>query len=32
GHYELRYEIANGAIFILRLWHCREYRSVESEE
>ncbi|OYX45793.1 MAG: plasmid stabilization protein [Alphaproteobacteria bacterium 32-64-14] len=32
GHYELRYEIANGTIFILRLWHCREYRSAESEE
>ncbi len=32
GQYELRYEIADAAIFILRLWHCREYRSVEPEE
>lgn len=31
GDYELRYEIAAGAIFILRLWHCRENRSFESE-
>lgn len=27
GDYEVRYEIANGTIFILRLWHCRENRS-----
>jgi len=26
------YEIAAGAIFILRLWHCRENRSSEAEE
>jgi plasmid stabilization system protein ParE len=26
GDYEIRYEIANGTIFILRLWHCRETR------
>jgi len=26
GHYELRYEIANATIYILRLWHCREDR------
>jgi len=32
GHYELRYEIANATIFILRLWHCRENRSFESDE
>jgi len=32
GNYELRYEIAAGTIFILRLWHCRENRSFESEE
>lgn len=32
GNYELRYEIANATIFVLRLWHCRENRSVESEE
>ena len=31
GNYEMRYEIANGSIFILRLWHCRENRSFESE-
>jgi plasmid stabilization system protein ParE len=32
GNYELRYEIAAGTIFILRLWHCRENRSFASEE
>ncbi|BBK39488.1 plasmid stabilization protein [Allostella sp. ATCC 35155] len=32
GSYELRYEIADAAIFILRLWHCREHRSAEVEE
>ena len=32
GNYEMRYEIAAGTIFILRLWHCRENRSFESEE
>src|SRR3546814_16904835 len=26
-----RYEVAAKAIFILRLWHCRETRSFESE-
>src|SRR3546814_3395667 len=26
-----RYEVAAKAIFILRLWHCRENRSFESE-
>lgn len=26
GSYELRYEIARGEIFILRLWHTRENR------
>jgi plasmid stabilization system protein ParE len=31
GNYEMRYEIASGTIFILRLWHCRENRSFESE-
>lgn len=31
GNYELRYEIASGAIFILRLWHCRENRTFEPE-
>ena len=29
GNYELRYEIADATIFILRLWHCREKRSFE---
>jgi plasmid stabilization system protein ParE len=32
GSYEMRYEIAAGTIFILRLWHSRENRSFESEE
>lgn len=32
GNYELRYEIANATIFILRLWHCRENRSLESDD
>mgnify|MGYP001223025096 CR=1 FL=1 len=32
GSYELRYEIADATIFILRLWHCRESRSAEGEE
>lgn len=32
GNYELRYEIADAAIFILRLWHCRENRSCGSED
>ncbi len=27
GNYELRYEIADATIHILRLWHCRENRS-----
>ncbi len=32
GNYEMRYEIADATIFILRLWHCRENRSFESGE
>lgn len=32
GNYELRYEIASGTIFVLRLWHCREHRSLEAED
>lgn len=32
GSYELRYEIADATIFILRLWHSRENRSFEPEE
>ncbi|HTI68307.1 MAG TPA: type II toxin-antitoxin system RelE/ParE family toxin [Caulobacteraceae bacterium] len=31
GAYEMRYEIAAGTIFILRLWHCRESRGFETE-
>lgn len=31
GTYELRYEIVDATIFILRLWHCRESRSFGSE-
>lgn len=31
GNYEMRYEIANGAIFILRIWHCREDRGADTE-
>ena len=26
GHYEMRYEVAGGMIFILRIWHTRENR------
>ena len=26
GNYELRYEIADATIFVLRLWHSRENR------
>jgi len=29
GDYELRYEIAQATILILRLWHCRENRSFD---
>ncbi|TWT02935.1 type II toxin-antitoxin system RelE/ParE family toxin [Reyranella sp. CPCC 100927] len=32
GNYALRYEITNATIVILRLWHCRENRSVESDQ
>ncbi len=31
GDYEIRYVIAAGTIFILRLWHCREARSPDAE-
>ncbi len=31
GTYELRYEIADATLFILRLWHCREDRSFGPE-
>lgn len=30
GDYEMRYEIADGTIFILRLWHSRENRERSS--
>ena len=26
GHYEIRYEIRESSIFVLRLWHTREDR------
>jgi plasmid stabilization system protein ParE len=26
GHYEIRYEIQNSTIYVLRLWHTREDR------
>ena len=32
GNYELRYEIADAEIFILRLWHSRENRGFEPED
>ena len=32
GNYELRYEIDNGVIFILRFWHCRGNRRFEPEK
>ncbi len=27
GHYEMRYEIQDSTIYVLRLWHTREDRS-----
>jgi plasmid stabilization system protein ParE len=30
GNYEIRYEITVGTIVILRLWHCRENRGLDS--
>jgi plasmid stabilization system protein ParE len=27
GHYEMRYEIAQATIYLLRLWHTRENRN-----
>ena len=32
GNYQLRYELADATIFILRLWHCRENRTPEAED
>lgn len=26
GHYEMRYEIITGTVYVLRLWHTREDR------
>jgi plasmid stabilization system protein ParE len=31
GQFEMRYELAEASIVILRVWHCREYRSPDSE-
>ena len=30
GNYEIRYEIAGGAIFVLRVWHSREDRTFDA--
>ncbi|MGE3871853.1 MAG: type II toxin-antitoxin system RelE/ParE family toxin [Parvibaculaceae bacterium] len=32
GNYELRYEVADTTIFVLRLWHCRENRSAKADD
>lgn len=32
GHYELRYEIVDVTIYVLRVWHCREHRSVTPDD
>lgn len=32
GNYEVRYEIADATIFVLRLWHCRASRGSGWEE
>jgi plasmid stabilization system protein ParE len=32
GQYELRYELTDNRIVVLRLWHTRENRSSESDE
>lgn len=32
GDYELRYEIAAGTIFVLRLWHGRENRDLAADD
>jgi plasmid stabilization system protein ParE len=29
--YELRYELTADAVIVLRLWHCREHRSLGPE-
>jgi hypothetical protein len=31
GQFEMRYELAEASIVILRVWHCREYRNPDSE-
>lgn len=30
GDYELRYEIANATIYVLRIWHMREHRAPDA--
>jgi plasmid stabilization system protein ParE len=32
GHYEMRYEISNGTIVILRVWHSREDRNFDADD
>lgn len=32
GRYELRYEVADAEIIVLRLWHCRENRNFGAGE
>ncbi len=32
GNYELRYEILDDTIFVLRVWHCRENRSAARDD
>ncbi len=32
GNYEMRYEIMGGTIFILRLWHSREDRTLDATD
>jgi len=32
GHYELRYEIQESIIYVLRLWHTRELRSLRQQD
>jgi hypothetical protein len=31
GQFEVRYELAEASIVILRVWRCREYRNPGSE-
>ncbi|WP_369062087.1 type II toxin-antitoxin system RelE/ParE family toxin [Caulobacter sp. 73W] len=32
GDYELRYEITDAAIYVLRLWHAHERRTFEDDD